>query len=246
MRTRLLTLFVCVMVVCFATMAQAQDDQDKPQGKPWAEFDDYFKLDSPEEIESMQADDAKAKLQQKTAQESRELGNALADFKRGAGLGITVAPNASDDQVDEAFVVDDKIVVTKQNTNAARMLFEFHQLFTTNIFSGDGRKAARTQLAACETNPLECPMYGVGPFMALQMSEDDLVASVGVGIMLGVRNDPRKNTSFNFGIGLQWDSKVKQLADGFKEGQALPTGETEIRFKEKGEARLMFGISLGF
>ena len=64
--------------------------------------------------------------------------------------------------------------------------------------------------------------------------------------MIGVRNDPRKDTSFNIGIGVQWDSNAKELAHGFVEGGTLPDGETEIRFKEKGRARLMIGLSLGF
>jgi len=240
---RVLRQLLCLvfMAVCFVPMVQAQ----APAADPWPDFDDYYPLPSPEKISTMDVDKARVKLQDATAKESKELGNALADFKKGAGLGITVTPGASD-QVDEAFVVDGKIVATKKNTNAARMMFEFHQLFTTNVFTSGGREDARKQLAACQIDPLFCPMFGVGPFVALQMSDDNSVASVGVGIMIGVRNDPRKDTSFNFGIGVQWDSKVKKLADGFEIGKPLPTGETDIRFVEKGEARLMFGISLGF
>lgn len=250
MKALRLPCYLAVMVLWFATIAQAQEQQSNegstnPSDKEWVDFKKEYRIPSPEEITTMKAEDAKEELQKSTAQQSQALGNALADFKRGAGLGITVAPDAGE-RVDEAFVVDDKIVVTKENINAARMMFEFHQLFTTNVFTTDGRRRARAQIEACERNPLDCPMFGVGPFLALQMSDDTAVASVGVGLLLGVRNDPRKDTSFNIGVGVQWDSKVKKLAKGFVPGQALPKGEEEIRFIEKGEARLMFGISLGF
>jgi len=216
-----------------------------PEDQPWVDFDKTYQLKKPEEIQKMPSDDAKAELQQKTAKESKDLGNALSDFKRGGGVGLTVAPQAKG-RIDEAAVVNGKIVVTQQNTNAARLMFEYHQLFTTNVLTSKGRAAARRQLLQCEANPIDCPMYGVGPFLALQTSQDDLIASVGLGIMMGIRNDPRKNTSFNIGIGVQWDSKVKELADGFKAGQPLPAGEKDIRFKESGKARLMLAISLGF
>lgn len=242
-------LFIILIATSFGAVAQAQEEPPPPPPPPpppsekeWADIEKYF---SPADVAGMDETEAKQTLQQVSAQQSQQRGEALADFKRGAGLGITVAPDASE-RIDEAFLVDNKIVVTKENTNAARMMFEFHQLFTTNVFSSKGRAAAREQLLACESNAINCPMFGIGPFMAVQMSEDDLVSSVGLGLMIGLRNDPRKETSFNFGVGLQWDSKAKQLADGFKPGQGLPTGETQIRFKEKGEARLMFGISLGF
>jgi hypothetical protein len=251
------------MAVCFVSVAQAQsatsaaqpvsqaqpvvpqDPGIRPGDAEWVDFDSLYKLPASGTIDQMSGDQAKQKLEQATAKDSKELGNSLADFKKGAGLGITIAPDASD-QVDEAFVVDGKIVATKKNTNAARMMFEFHQLFTSNVFVEKGRKAAREQIENCGKDPIQCPMFGIGPFVALQMSDDNSVSSVGVGIMFGVRNDPRKDTSFNFGIGVQWDSKVKKLADGFEAGKPLPTGEKEIRFVEKGEARLMFGISLGF
>jgi hypothetical protein len=250
-RTHRLPLCISLMVISFVMMTHAVQAQDappaevKPEDKPWVDFDKTYQLKTPEKIQSMDPAEAKAELQQKTAKESKDLGAALSDFKRGAGVGITVAPRGKD-RIDEAVVVDGKIVVTQQNTNAARLMFEFHQLFTTNILTKNGRAAARRQLLQCEANPIDCPMYGIGPFLALQTSQDDLIASVGLGIMMGVRNDPRKNTSFNFGIGVQWDSKVKELANGFVAGQPLPTGEKNIRFKESGQARLMVAISLGF
>jgi hypothetical protein len=245
MRALRLPLCMVLMTLGFAAVAQAQDPPPNPQEKEWPDFDKYYPLPSPKEIAGMNEADAKTKLQDATTKESKELGNALADFKKGAGLGITVTPD-NHGQIDEAFVVDDKIVATKKNTNAARMMFEFHQLFTTNIITSKGREGARKQLAACQVDPLFCPMFGVGPFVAVQVADDSAVSSVGVGVMFGFRNDPRKDTSFNFGVGVQWDSKTKKLADGFEIGKPLPAGENEIRFVEEGKARLMFGVSLGF
>ena len=246
MKTHRVPLCLALAVISLVTMARALQAQEaKPEAKPWADFEKDYKLATPAEIQAMDGDKAKADLQQKTGKESKDLGNALADFKRGAGVGLTVAPSGKD-RIDDAAVVNGKIVVTQQNTNAARLMFEFHQLFTTNVLTQKGRDAAQLEIAQCEENPLRCPMYGIGPFLAVQTSPDDLIASVGAGIMMGLRNDPRKTTSFNFGIGVQWDSKVKTLAKGFVAGQPLPKDEKEIRFKESGEARLMVAFSLAF
>jgi hypothetical protein len=244
MKTHRLPLYLALVVICLAAMAPALQAQDptpvKPEDKAWADFDKDYKLPTPADV----AGQDPAKVQQQ-AKESQDLGNALSDFKRGAGVGLTVAPRGRD-RIDDAAVVNGKIAVTQQNTNSARLMFEFHQLFTTNVLTAAGRAAARRELKLCETNPIDCPIYGIGPFLAVQTSEDDLIASVGAGIMMGLRSDPRKTTSFNIGIGVQWDTKVKKLADGFVAGKPLPTGEKEIRFKESGEARLMVAFSLAF
>ena len=254
MSAKTLVLCVILAVTAFGAVAQGQtgeQDQNQPQGEASTsgsdgqELPDFDKYFTPEVVKTMELEEARQNVQKLSTEAKEERGNALADFKRGAGMGITVAPQG-DDRVDEAFIVDDQIVVTKENTNAARLMFEFHQLFTTNIFNGRGRADARRQLLDCEADPIKCPLFGIGPFIALQMSDDDAIASVGVGLMLGVRNDPRKDTSFNIGIGVQWDSNAKELAKGFVEGQPLPSDEDTIRFKEKGKARLMIGLSLGF
>jgi hypothetical protein len=260
MRERRLPLCLALVVISLAATAPALQAQGQitpanppanPQGtsepepsaadKPWVEFDKAYKLPTPQDVAANPA----AQVQQQAGKESQDLGNALSDFKRGAGVGLTVAPRGRD-RIDGAAVVNGKIAVTQQNTNAARLMFEFHQLFTTNVITSKGRAAARRELKLCEANPIDCPIYGIGPFLAVQTSEDDLIASVGAGIMMGLRSDPRKTTSFNIGIGVQWDTKVKKLADGFVAGQPLPTGEKEIRFKESGEARLMVAFSLAF
>jgi hypothetical protein len=235
-----------LLVVMGAWSVSAQQPTPAPTAAgDWADWSEIEKLYTPEAIAKMDESEAKQNLQQVSAREAAQRADAFADFKRGAGLGLTIAP-ASDGEIEDALVVDKKIVVTKQNTNAARMMFEFHQLFTTNVFTSAGRDAARAQLQACELNAINCPMFGVGPFLSLQTSSESAVDSVGIGLMAGLRNDPRKDTSFNLGIGVQWDSRVRQLADGFVAGQPLPAGETEIRFKQKGRARLMIGLSLGF
>lgn len=249
MKARCLLLSL-IMVALSASMALAQAAVT-PQVTPataapadaWVDFESHYP--SSEKIDKMDESQAQLELQKVTAEQGKELGEALTEFKKGLGLGITVAPDA-EDRVEEAILVDDKIVATKKEQSSARLMFEYHQLLTSNIFTTNGREAAKKELKACELDPLECPMWGVGPFLALQMGEETSVLSVGVGIMVGVRNDPRKDTSFNFGIGVQWDNKTKQLAKGFREGGGLPAGEEEIRFVEKGAARLMFGISLGF
>jgi hypothetical protein len=185
-----------------------------------------------------------AKIQEADEQNRKD---ALADFKTGAGLGISIVlGGAGDDVIEDAKVVNDRIVVTKSATDQPRAALEAHQLFTGNPFTASGRQTMRDQLEACGRSSIDCPMFGIGPFAALQTGDDNSISSAGFGIMLGLRSDPRRDSSFNIGVGLVWDTRIKTLAEGFEEGEPLPTGATEIQFAEKSARRLMITLSFAF
>jgi hypothetical protein len=186
---------------------------------------------------------AKAAKAEEAEEQNRK--DALADFKNGAALGISVVLG-SHDVVEDAVVVNNAIVVTKRAKDQPRATLEAHQLFTGNPFTGGGRQVMRDQLISCGKDAIDCPMFGVGPFAAIQTGDDNSISSAGFGLMLGLRSDPRRDSSFNIGLGLVWDTHVKALASGFKEGKALPTGETEVRFTEHSARRAMITLSFAF
>ena len=186
---------------------------------------------------------AKAAKAQEAEEQNRK--DALADFKTGAALGISIVLGG-DDVIDEAAVVDKRIVVTRRAKDQPRAALEAHQLFTANPFSENGRQTMRDQLIACGKSALDCPMFGLGPFAAIQTGSDNSISSAGLGVMLGLRSDPRRDSSFNVGLGLVWDTRVRGLASGFVEGQPLPAGETEVRFTERSARRMMVTLSFAF
>ena len=189
-------------------------------------------------VAGLTADAAKADL-------SEQYRSALSDFKTGAALGISVVLGDTD-SVLEASVVDKNIVVTKRAKDQPRAAFEVHQLFTTNPLTAKGRAAAQAQLRECGADPITCPMFGIGPFAAIQTGNDDSISSVGIGLMAGVRNNPRQNKSFNLGVGIAFDGGVRRLAKGFSEGKPLPAGESSIRFEDRSARRLMITLAFSF
>lgn len=198
-----------------------------------------------QEIADLPEDQAEAKVAELQEAEAKDRQDALADFKRGAGLAISIVMG-QEESIDEAAVVDEKVVVTRRSKDNVRAALEVHQLLTANIFTSSGRAHLRKQIEDCGDDPVDCPLFGIGPFAAIQVADDNAISSAGLGVMVGVRSDPRAESSFNLGLGLVWDNRVKTLADGFVEGQPLPTGETAVRFTEKSSRRLMLTLSFAF
>jgi hypothetical protein len=78
------------------------------------------------------------------------------------------------------------------------------------------------------------PLMGLGPFVALQGSENKVINALTVGFMMGRRKGPTDVSSVNIGVGLSFDPSVQVLGHGIKEGQPLPDGESAVRFKKEG------------
>jgi hypothetical protein len=230
-----------LLIVPFGSDVQAQspqspsDDQTPSSGR----------LLTPQQIDDLneRAETEAARLTEREAQDRRD---ALDDFKKGAGLGISVVIGDNDDVIDDATVVDGKVVVTRRSRDQARAALEVHQLFTANPLTANGRKAIREQIERCAQDTINCPLVGIGPFAAIQTGDSDSISSVGLGFMVGVRSDPRQDSSFNVGLGMVFDNSVKRLASGFVEGQPLPAGQTQVQFTENSSRRLMLTLSFAF
>ena len=89
------------------------------------------------------------------------------------------------------------------------------------------------------------PLVGIGPFVTVRLGGSEVVQSFGAGVMLGFRT-AESDKSLNLGIAFVTDPSVRTLGDGIVEGQALPTGETQIRYKTTDMYGLMALFSVGW
>lgn len=156
------------------------------------------------------------------AEEEANEADAQADF---LGLNLGIGLGASyyfDDAIEEAEVVDGIVRVTKDRRAEPRVLLEFHR-FLFPRKPGEDNQAIR---------------YGHGPFVAVAAKEDDVLGGVAAGWMFGWKDTskPDDSNAFTVGLGIILDAGVRTLADGFKEGQPLPSGETQVRFEEESRA----------
>jgi hypothetical protein len=101
-------------------------------------------------------------------------------------------------------------------------------------------------------NTKESKSWGHGPFVGIQPGSQNIIEAVAIGWMLAFRRpenmatDLTQNSSFNLGIGFVVDPKTQVLGDGIAANQPLPTGETQIRFKDTAQYGLLFMSSFSF
>jgi len=156
-----------------------------------------------------------------------------------AGINFGVAISLTHDlgenkRVSSAIVDDNGIVrVEKQSNDVARVMLESHYFFEKN----EGHKFLGLT---------EAEKWGHGPFIALQPGTDEIIEAIGFGWMFGFRKDAQATASWNLGVGLVIDPSVKILGDGIEENKSLPTGETQIRYKETSQAGLLILFSFTF
>lgn len=144
-------------------------------------------------------------------------------------LGVALTHLTGKKAVEEAQVVGGVVRVTKDYSEAVALMFETHYFFKM-------RTDSRQQTT------------GNGPFVAIRLAdtEGNTVDAFGVGWMWGARRSAPKITSFNIGAGYFVDTKVKRLGSGVVEGEPLPAGETEIRYRETDASGWMFMLSSTF
>jgi len=87
-------------------------------------------------------------------------------------------------------------------------------------------------------------LWGTGPFVAVKVSENDVIDEAGFGWMLGLRRRVEDTNSFNIGFGIMVDPDAEVLADGFTTNQAPPSGATEVATKK--EERFSFAIIFSY
>ncbi len=176
----------------------------------------------PQEVQRVAAGAQSFAVQELIAKEKMREAEALEtkarkedDFrglKWGVGFGFSYSGNV----ISEAAVVDGVIRATKETSQQAKALLEGHSYFLCDKKKTKGD-------------------HGCGPYVGVVADSNDVLAGVSIGFMWGWKStQPDTSQGFSLGLGVLLENDVKDLADGFHEGEPLPPGETQIRFVEKG------------
>lgn len=161
-----------------------------------------------------------ASAQDPTPPESEipETSSVWEKFGFGVGLSFTI-DTGHDDRVKSATLVDGKVRITDEENGIPRLVLEGH------FFLVDKKH------------------FGHGPFVAVQLGDDDLINAVALGYMMGFRRDENASRSWNIGVGFAADPDTQVLGDGLEPNQPLPGNETEVRFKEETQYGVMILFS---
>jgi hypothetical protein len=149
---------------------------------------------------------------------------SVVDFKgMGFGVGIGFSKDVGKGKiVQEAQVINGFVRVTDSRRDIPRLVLESHYFWVA-------KKPAH---------------WGWGPYVAVQTGSNEIMESIGAGLMLGLRRakievpvtsdsngdqqvgEPKVNTdSFNVGVGAILDSHSKVFRSGVQEDAAIPAGE---------------------
>jgi hypothetical protein len=166
-------------------------------------------------------------------------------------LGVALAYDLDGERIDTAAVVNGLVRVENESRAAPRIVAAIHYFWP--VCATDEPCSPRRQPTATGSNPATgpgllqptpLPRFGWGPFVGIQSSQNDLIDSFVTGLMVGWPTGDG-DQSFNVGLGLVFDSKVKTLGDGLRANQPLPAGETAVRFKTEDRlgAMLLFSFN---
>jgi hypothetical protein len=143
----------------------------------------------------------------------------FAGLNLGIGLGAIYWVQ-NDVGVADAQVINGIVRVTKTNKSWAGIILESHYFFTPTWGNINKCKDGTDN---CEKN------FGFGPFIAVMPGTDNLIQSMGGGIMFGLKRQNSSN-SFNLGLGGMINPNQQVLGDGLVENQPIPTND-QIRYK---------------
>nr|QEO74116.1 hypothetical protein [uncultured bacterium] len=196
---------------------------------------------------------AQAQNQMTPEEDAAKTEEATKDFlglKWGAGIGV-IGSFGGEAAVEKASIDENKIVrIDEEGDMRPQVFLEMHVFLDKKARdwrSYQRRKeqarmatAMKVKMKVEEGAPIapdwppmpEPPLTGIGPFIALQSSDNKAIDALTLGVMWGIRRDPQKEASLNIGLGLSFDPTVQVLGDGMKEAQV--TAEKAVRFKKEG------------
>lgn len=99
--------------------------------------------------------------------------------------------------------------------------------------------------------------WGIGPYVAILSGTNEIIDAIGVGLIVGFFGQPEKDAkgktisnkgrfSMNLLLGGYVDPKTQVLANGFKDGEIPPVGETTVRFKNVTQYGIQTGLSFNY
>ena len=213
--------------------AQAQD----PQGEQAVVMGPYEASTTVQAQELRISSEAAQEAARNAEAATRELQETIENAKGltffGAGPSVTL--NLSNrDRVDEAHLDENGIIrLTQQSDASVGIFLEAHYLWETEGLLPfiDG---------PCKSGTTKC---GFGPFVGVQPGgSSEIIEGIGAGIMWGLKGTGDNffnSTQFTVGLGVFVDPSVQTLGAGQFQDQALPVGETEIRYQEDFQANFM-------
>lgn len=159
----------------------------------------------------------------------------FAGINFGVGLGVTL-DTGTRDRVDDATIDANGIVRVNESSNIrARVFLETHKF----IYSRPVKGAKRFQ------------PHGIGPFIALQPGTDEIIDSIGIGILFGWRDSDDATNSFNLGIGIHVDPRTQVLGDEFRKDQPAPVDAAtgmplNVRFVDRDQGAVLIFASFSW
>ncbi len=171
------------------------------------------------------------------------------------GVGISFAQTLGRDRIKSASVVNNLVRVDSENNAIPRVMLESHHFFTPSPQTKDEKGSLVPNPSFTQFCFLGIPLFcmdtngwGAGPFVALQPGTDEIIQAIAAGVMWGFKysKDEADNRSWNFGVGVSVEPSSKTLGDGINEGQPLPPGETQVRFKDRTLTGIVALLSFGF
>lgn len=162
----------------------------------------------------------------------------------GFGVGVSLTQDfGGEDRIESVSLDENGIVrVDKETNSLARIGLETHYFGDCRFVLGDWLEGWLGEG--------DC---GIGPFLAVQPGEDDIIDAIGFGAMIGFRKAPLNvlendtfNNSFNIGIGAIVDPETTVLGTDVRENEALPDGETTVRTREEYQWGLLVLFSFAF
>lgn len=140
------------------------------------------------------------------------------------GLGLYAGFDTGKKQrIDSARVVNGIVRVEEQSDAQVGFMLEAHRIFALDNENH----------------------WGLGPYVGLVTSGEDLITAASIGLLLAMRPQNAER-SLNVGLGFMVTPKAQVLGDGIEANQPLPVGETEVRMKKETIYGVALSVSFGF
>lgn len=187
-----------------------------------------------------------------TARDGMAVQNAKEDFEAlGFGSGYGGVFNFGSSRVKEAELVANTVRVKEDSDVQFGPILELHKFMWP--LKSERLIQVGADWALVDDVPEGCSVTGVdkkialismGPFVPLRLGEN-IVESFGAGLVFGFRK-AETDTSLNLGLAIVFDPRVRVLGEGIEPNQALPSGETVIRYRTTSAAGLLAMFSVGW
>jgi len=145
-------------------------------------------------------------------QKNQEQIKTIFGFNFGYGIAATLNER-NIKSIDEAKIVNGKIMVTKLRNNYVKILLETHYLW-----------------------PIYRDKVGLGIFIATDLpntSNNTFFNFLALGTIIAFKYPKKTNKSFNIGIGAFIDTSFKTLPWGLHDGDNVPEGMNSLELVEK-------------